>query len=99
MSAQNGQDEQTVRNATRPFGVGVAQTYPDLHLLAALPGPRAGMGNPPVESVKLVVNGGIKLITATSLFFGQLRSNIQTNESFNYRSAQDGHRFDRRKVQ
>jgi len=80
------QAEQTVRNATRPSALAFAQTYPDLaSSLPHYPGPVQEWGTPPSESVKLVVNGGIKLDNGDEFYFFGNYANIQTNESFNYR--------------
>jgi len=85
-SAEWAKNDQTVRNATRPSALAFAQTYPNLApSLPHYPGPVQQWGTPPSESVKVVVNGGIKLDNGDELYFFGNYANIQTNESFNYR--------------
>jgi iron complex outermembrane recepter protein len=86
VSAEWAKNEQTVRNVTRPSALAFAETYPDLaSSLPHYPGPVQEWGTPPAESVKLVVNGGIKLDNGDEFYFFGNYANIQTNESFNYR--------------
>ena len=86
VSAEWAKNEQTVRNVTRPSALAFAATYPDLaSSLPHYPGPVQEWGTPPSESVKLVVNGGIKLDNGDEFYFFGNYANIQTNESFNYR--------------
>jgi iron complex outermembrane receptor protein len=86
VSAEWSKNEQTVRNVTRPSALAFAATYPDLaSSLPHYPGPVQEWGTPPAESVKLVVNGGIRLDNGDQFYFLGNYANIQTNESFNYR--------------
>jgi iron complex outermembrane receptor protein len=86
MSAEWARNEQTVRNPTRPSALAFAETYPDLaSQLPHYPGPVQQWGTPPSDSVKVLLNSGIKLDNGDQIYFFANYANIQTNESFNYR--------------
>jgi iron complex outermembrane receptor protein len=86
ISAEWAANQQTVRNVTRPSALAFAQTYPSLAPdLPHYPGPVQQWGTPPSESVKVVLNGGIRLDNGDQFYFFGNYANIQTNESFNYR--------------
>jgi iron complex outermembrane receptor protein len=86
VSAEWARNEQTVRNPTRPSALAFAQTYPDLaSQLPHYPGPVQEWGTPPSDSVKALINSGIKLDNDDQIYFFANYANIQTNESFNYR--------------
>jgi iron complex outermembrane receptor protein len=86
ISAEWADNEQTIRNATRPAALAFAEDYPNLAAdLPHYPGPVQQWGTPPSESVKLVVNSGIKLDNGDQFYFFANYANIQTNESFNFR--------------
>jgi iron complex outermembrane receptor protein len=86
MSAEWARNEQTVRNPTRPSALAFAATYPNLASeLPHYPGPVQQWGTPPSDSVKTLLNSGIKLDNGDQVYFFANYANIQTNESFNYR--------------
>src|SRR5216684_6476230 len=86
LSAEWARNEQTVRNTTRPSALAFAQTYPNLaSQLPHYPGPVQQWGTPPSDSVKTLLNSGIKLDSGDQIYFFANYANIQTNESFNYR--------------
>jgi iron complex outermembrane receptor protein len=86
LSAEWSRNEQTVRNPTRPSALAFAETYPDLaSQLPHYPGPVQQWGTPPSDSVKVLLNSGIKLDNNDQIYFFANYANIQTNESFNYR--------------
>src|ERR1700674_1707291 len=86
MSAEWARNEQTVRNPTRPSALAFAAAYPDLaSQLPHYPGPVQQWGTPPSDSVKTLLNSGIKLDNGDQIYFFANYANIQTNESFNYR--------------
>src|SRR5882724_12781865 len=86
ISAEWSKNQQTVRNATRPSALAFAETYPNLaSQLPHYPGPVQEWGTPPSDSVKVLLNSGIKLDNDDQIYFFANYANIQTNESFNYR--------------
>ena len=86
ISAEWARNEQTVRNPTRPSALAFAATYPNLApQLPHYPGPVQQWGTPPSDSVKVLLNSGIKLDNGDQIYFFANYANIQTNESFNYR--------------
>src|SRR6266849_5665787 len=86
LSAEWARNEQTVRNPTRPSALAFAATYPNLApQLPHYPGPVQQWGTPPSDSVKVLLNSGIKLDNGDQIYFFANYANIQTNESFNYR--------------
>ncbi len=86
LSAEWARNQQTVRNPTRPSALAFAAAYPSLaSLLPNYPGPVQQWGTPPSDSVKVVVNSGIKLDNDDRVYFFANYADIQTNESFNYR--------------
>src|SRR5882672_6744267 len=86
LSLEFSKNEQTVRNPTRPSALAFAATYPDLaSQLPHYPGPVQQWGTPPSDSVKVLLNSGIKLDNGDQIYFFANYANIQTNESFNYR--------------
>src|SRR5882757_3406972 len=86
ISAEWARNQQTVRNPTRPSALAFAETYPSLApQLPHYPGPVQQWGTPPSDSVKVLLNSGIKLDNDDQIYFFANYANIQTNESFNYR--------------
>src|SRR5882724_3989538 len=86
VSAEWSKNQQTIRNSTRPSALAFAQTYPSLATqLPHYPGPVQEWGTPPSDSVKVLLNSGIKLDNDDQIYFFANYANIQTNESFNYR--------------
>jgi iron complex outermembrane receptor protein len=86
VSAEWARNQQTVRNPTRPSALAFAATYPNLApQLPHYPGPVQQWGTPPSDSVKTLLNSGIKLDNGDQIYFFANYANIQTNESFNYR--------------
>ncbi|HEY3657250.1 MAG TPA: TonB-dependent receptor [Steroidobacteraceae bacterium] len=86
ISAEWARNQQTVRNPTRPSALAFAETYPSLApQLPHYPGPVQQWGTPPSDSVKALINSGIKLDNDDQIYFFANYANIQTNESFNYR--------------
>ena len=86
VSVEWDKNEQTVRNATRPSALAFAENYPALAPeLPHYPGPVQQWGTPPADSVKSVINSGIKLDNGDQVYFFANYANIEANESFNYR--------------
>src|SRR5882724_10675228 len=86
ISAEWARNEQTVRNPTRPSALAFAATYPNLApQVPHYPVPVQQWGTPPSDSVKVLLNSGIKLDNGDQVYFFANYANIQTNESFNYR--------------
>jgi iron complex outermembrane receptor protein len=86
ISAEWARNEQTVRNPTRPSALAFAEAYPSLApQLPNYPGPVQQWGTPPSDSVKVLLNSGVKLDNGDKIYFFANYANIQTNESFNYR--------------
>jgi iron complex outermembrane recepter protein len=90
VSVEWANNDQTVRNATRPSAVAFAQTYPDLAAqLPHYPGPVQEFGTPPAESVKVFLNSALPLSNSDKLYFFGNYAHIAANESFNYRLPKD----------
>lgn len=86
ISVEWDKNQQTVRNVTRPSAAAFAYEFPNLApQLPHYPGPVQQFGTPPSESVKAVLNGGIRLDNGDQLYFFGNYANIQADESFNYR--------------
>ena len=89
VSLEWSKNQQTVRNVTRPSALAFSLQYPNLAPdLPHYPGPVQQFGTPPSESVKIVVNSGIKLDNGDQLYFFANYADIDANESFNYRLSQ-----------
>jgi len=85
-SVEWDKNQQTVRNATRPSALAFAENFPNLAPeLPHYPGPVQQWGTPPSNSVKAVLNGGLKIDNGDQLYFFANYANIQQDESFNYR--------------
>jgi iron complex outermembrane receptor protein len=86
VSAEWDKNEQTNRGVTRPSALAFEENYPALAPeLPHYPGPVQQWGTPPSDSVKAVINSGIKLDNGDQVYFFSNYANIETNESFNYR--------------
>jgi iron complex outermembrane recepter protein len=86
VSAEYANNDQTVRNVTRPSALALAEVYPNLAAgLPHYPGPVQQWGTPPSESFKSLLNGGVTLSNNDQLYFLVNYAHINTNESFNYR--------------
>jgi iron complex outermembrane recepter protein len=86
LSVEWDKNQQTVRNAQRPGALAFAAAFPNLAPeLPHYPGPVQQWGTPPSDSVKAVLNGGLKVDNGDELYFFANYANIAANESFNYR--------------
>jgi iron complex outermembrane receptor protein len=86
LSLELAENDQTVRNPTRPYALEFAEEFPDLaEGLPHFPGPVQQWGTGPSESVKAVINSGVDLDNDRQIYFLANYSQIDMNESFNYR--------------
>jgi iron complex outermembrane receptor protein len=86
LSLELAENEQTVRNPTRPSALEFAEAFPDLAPgLPHYPGPVQEWGTGPSESVKAVINAGVDLDNDSQIYFFGNYSQIDMDESFNYR--------------
>ncbi len=86
LSVEFSQNQQTVRNPTRPSALEFAQVYPSLAGgLPHYPGPVQEWGTPPSTAWKAVLNTGINLGNGDKIYFFANYGHIDTDESFNYR--------------
>ena len=86
LSLELAENEQTVRNPTRPSTLEFAESFPDLAPgLPHFPGPVQEWGTGPSESVKAVINSAINLDDDSQIYFFANLSQIDMDESFNYR--------------
>ena len=86
LSAEVAENGQTVRNPTRPSALEFAVAFPDLaEGLPHYPGPVQEWGTGPSESFKAVINSGVDLGNDQEIYFFGNYSQIDMNESFNYR--------------
>ena len=86
LSLELAENYQTVRNPTRPSALEFAEEFPDLaEGLPHFPGPVQQWGTGPSESVKAVINAGVDLGDDREVYFLANYSQIDMNESFNYR--------------
>ena len=86
VSAEIAANDQTVRNPTRPSALEFAEEFPDLAPgLPHYPGPVQQWGTGPSESFKSVINAGINLDNDSEIYFFANYSQIDMDESFNYR--------------
>ena len=86
LSVELAENEQTVRNPTRPSALEFAEAFPDLAPgLPHYPGPVQEWGTGPSESFKAVINSGIDLDDDNEIYFFANYSQIDMDESFNYR--------------
>ncbi|HEY8053954.1 MAG TPA: TonB-dependent receptor [Steroidobacteraceae bacterium] len=87
LSVEWDKNQQTNRGVTRPAALSFAENFPNLAQdLPHYPGPVQEWGTPPSDSVKAVLNGGLKVDNGDELYFFANYANIQTNESFNFRN-------------
>ncbi len=86
LSVEWDRNQQTNRGVTRPSALAFAENFPNLAVdLPHYPGPVQQWGTPPVDAVKAVLNGGLKIDNGDQLYFFANYANIMANESFNYR--------------
>ncbi len=86
LSLEFAENEQTVRNPTRPSALEFAVEFPELaEGLPHYPGPVQEWGTGPSESVKAVINSGVNLDNDSQIYFFANYSHIEMDESFNYR--------------
>jgi iron complex outermembrane receptor protein len=86
LSVEWDRNQQTNRGVTRPSALAFAEDFPNLAPdLPHYPGPVQQWGTPPVDAVKAVLNGGLKIDNGDQLYFFVNYANIAANESFNYR--------------
>ncbi|MGH8224406.1 MAG: TonB-dependent receptor plug domain-containing protein [Woeseiaceae bacterium] len=86
LSLELAKNKQTVRNPTRPSALEFAEAFPDLaEGLPHFPGPVQQWGTGPSESVKAVINSGVNLDDDSQIYFFANVSQIDMDESFNYR--------------
>src|SRR6266446_1559603 len=86
LSVEWSKYDQTVRNATRPTALAFAAAFPSLApQMPHYPGPVQQWGTPPSDSVKTLLNSGIKLDNGDQVYFFANYANIEMNESFNFR--------------
>jgi iron complex outermembrane recepter protein len=86
LSLELAANDQTVRNPTRPSALEFAEVFPDLaEGLPHYPGPVQQWGTGPSESVKAVINSGVDLDDDRQIYFFANYSQIDMDESFNYR--------------
>jgi iron complex outermembrane recepter protein len=86
LSVEWDRNQQTNRGVTRPSALAFAENFPNLAPdLPHYPGPVQQWGTPPVDAVKAVLNGGLKIDNGDQLYFFANYANIAANESFNYR--------------
>jgi len=86
LSLEFSQNQQTVRNPTRPSAFEFAEVFPALAPgLPHYPGPVQQWGTPPSTAWKSVLNAGINLDNGDKIYFFANYAHIDTDESFNYR--------------
>jgi iron complex outermembrane recepter protein len=86
LSVELAANDQTVRNPTRPSALEFAEAFPDLAPgLPHYPGPVQQWGTGPSESFKAVINSGVDLDDDKQVYFFANYSQIDMDESFNYR--------------
>ena len=86
LSLEFAENEQTVRNPTRPSALEFAQAFPALASgLPHYPGPVQEWGTGPSKSYKAVINSGVNLDNDSQIYFFANYSHIEMDESFNYR--------------
>ncbi|MGH8251787.1 MAG: TonB-dependent receptor plug domain-containing protein [Steroidobacteraceae bacterium] len=86
LSLELANNKQTVRNPTRPSTLEFAEAFPDLaEGLPHFPGPVQQWGTGPSESVKAVINSAVNLDDESEFYFFANLSQIDMDESFNYR--------------
>ncbi len=86
LSIEWDKNQQTNRGVTRASALAFAENFPNLAPdLPHYPGPVQEWGTPPSDSVKAVLNGGLKVDNGDELYFFANYANIQANESFNFR--------------
>ena len=86
LSAEIAENAQTVRNPTRPSALEFAVAFPELaEGLPHFPGPVQEWGTGPSESFKSVINAGVDLDDDKEIYFFGNYSQIDMDESFNYR--------------
>ena len=86
LSLEFSQNQQTVRNPTRPSALEFAQAFPALAPgLPHYPGPVQQWGTPPSTAYKAVLNSGVNLNNGDKVYFFANYGHIDTDESFNFR--------------
>jgi len=86
LSVEWDRNQQTNRGVTRPSALAFAEDFPNLAPeLPHYPGPVQQWGTPPVDAVKAVLNGGLKIDNGDQLYFFANYADLMANESFNYR--------------
>jgi iron complex outermembrane receptor protein len=86
LSLEFSENEQTVRNPTRPSALEFAQVFPALASgLPHYPGPVQEWGTGPSKGYKAVINSGVNLDNDNQIYFFANYSHIEMDESFNYR--------------
>jgi iron complex outermembrane receptor protein len=86
LSLEFAENEQTVRNPTRPSALEFAEAFPALAAgLPHYPGPVQEWGTGPSKSYKAVINSGVNLDNDNEIYFFANYSHIEMDESFNYR--------------
>ncbi|MBS0365251.1 MAG: TonB-dependent receptor [Proteobacteria bacterium] len=93
LSAEFYHDNQTSTGATRPTAVAFAQENPALaSQLPNYPLPVQIFGQSPSRGFKLLLNSGLEVTDRSKLYLIANFADIQTNESFNFRSSLVGTR-------
>ena len=86
LSLELSANDQTVRNPTRPSALEFAEEFPELaEGLPHFPGPVQQWGTGPSEGFKAVINSGVDLDDDRQIYFFANYSQIDMDESFNYR--------------
>jgi iron complex outermembrane recepter protein len=86
LSLEYSENEQTVRNPTRPSALEFAVAFPALAAgLPHYPGPVQEWGTGPSKGYKAVINSGVNLDNDNQIYFFANYSHIEMDESFNYR--------------
>ncbi len=86
LSLEFSENDQTVRNPTRPSALEFAVAFPALASgLPHYPGPVQEWGTGPSKGYKAVINSGVNLDNDTKIYFFANYSHIEMDESFNYR--------------
>jgi iron complex outermembrane receptor protein len=86
LSLEFSDNEQTVRNPTRPSALEFAQVFPALAPgLPHYPGPVQEWGTGPSSGYKAVINSGLEIDESHEVYFFANYSHIDMDESFNYR--------------
>jgi iron complex outermembrane receptor protein len=86
LSLEFSENDQTVRNPTRPSALEFAQAFPTLAPgLPHYPGPVQEWGTGPSKGYKAVINSGVNLDNDSQIYFFANYSHIEMDESFNYR--------------